>query len=282
MFGIRNKGKLITKSILYAVLLLLVVVFLLPFFWMISMSLKEQSQVMQWPVQWIPNPVAFHNYPDALKYIPFFRYLYNSGWYCLFTIAGALIANTLVAYSFARIEWPGRDILFVVVLSTLILPPQVTMIPLYILFRGFGWLDSYKPLIIPAFFGNAFFIFLLRQFFRTIPMELSDSATIDGASEIRIFYSVVLPLCKPALVIVVLFQFLFAWKDFMGPLIYLNSPEKQPLSLGLTNYFMNPNIPPPWGRLMAAAVLTTLPVIVLFLFGQKTFIKGIILTGLKG
>ena len=182
MFRIRSKGKLITKSILYAALLLLVVVFLLPFFWMISISLKEQSQVMQWPVQWIPNPVAFHNYPDALKYIPFFRYLYNSVWYCLFTIAGALIANTLVAYSFARIEWPGRDILFVVVLSTLILPPQVTMIPLYILFRGFGWLDSYKPLIIPAFFGNRFFIFLLRQFFRTIPMDLSDSATIYGAS----------------------------------------------------------------------------------------------------
>ncbi len=265
----------------HSILVLISISFILPFFWMISTSLKIPRQVMVFPPVWIPNPTAWQNYPDALDYMPFFTYAYNTTVYCVLTVLGVTLSCSLVAYGFSRIQWPGRDIFFVITLATMMLPYQVTLIPLYILFRSFGWVGSWKPLIVPAFFGNGFYIFLLRQFFMTIPFELSDAASIDGASELRIYSRLILPLSKPALAVVILFQFLFAWRDFLGPLIYLTDDSKYPLSLGLSSY-LSVHGQPEWGLLMAAATMMTLPIVIIFFFAQRTFIQGIALTGLKG
>jgi len=259
---------------------MLSIIFLLPFVWMVSTSLKYPPQIHTYPPTWIPNPVAFSNYPDAIKYMPFFRYLRNTLYYCILTVLGVTISSTLVAYSLARIDWPGRDILFIITLSIMMLPGFVTVIPMYIFFHKLGWINTYRPLIIPSFFGSAFYIFLLRQFLMTIPKELSDAAYIDGASEILVFARIIVPLIKPAILVVILFQFLGAWKDFFGPLVYLSKEELYPISLGLQNY-LSAHGHPEWGFMMAAATLTTLPVIILFFFTQRQFIEGITLTGLK-
>lgn len=267
----------------YAIRIILIIclsAYVLPFLWMISTSLKYPAQITKFPPIWIPRPVAWSNYPDALSYMPFFVYLKNTVIYCALTVIGVTLSSCLVGYSFAKLEWPGRNILFIATLSTMMLPPQVTLIPVYIMFRSFGWVNSYKPLIIPTFFGNAFFIFLLRQFFMTIPEELSDSARMDGASELGILAKIILPLSRPAIAVVILFQFLNSWKDFLGPLIYLNKEATYPISLGLQQY-LSMHGQPEWGLLMAASTLTAIPVLTLFVVCQKTFIEGITLTGLK-
>lgn len=262
------------------ILLACVAAYIIPFLWMISTSLKFPAQTTRFPPIWIPRPVAWTNYPDAIAFIPFFTYLRNTVVYCALSVIGVTISSCLVGYSFAKLDWPGRDVFFVITLSTMMLPSHVTLIPLYLMFRAFGWMNSYRPLVIPAFFGNAFFIFLLRQFFMSIPEELSDAARIDGASEFGILWQIILPLSRPAIAVVVLFQFLNAWKDFLGPLIYLNDDAKYPLSLGLQQY-LSMHGQPEWGLLMAASTLTILPVLALFVLCQKTFIEGITLTGLK-
>jgi multiple sugar transport system permease protein len=196
------------------------------------------------------------------------------------SVAGVLFSCPLVAYGLARIRWPGRNVLFLLTIGLLLLPYQVTLVPLFIIFRTLGWVGTFLPLIVPHFFGNAFFIFLMRQFMMTIPMELSDAAKIDGAGEFRIYWSVIMPLLRPALATVGLFQFQGAWNDFLGPLIYLTDQASYTISLGLQQY--NTEHGTEWGQLMAASVLLTLPIIVLFFFAQRTFIQGITLTGIKG
>lgn len=264
----------------HVMLLTVGISFLLPFYWLVSTSLKTDAQVFQSPPVWIPHPIQWKNYPKALTYIPFFRYTVNTLVICGLSVLGAVFSNSLVAYSFAKIKWPGRDFLFILILATLMLPAQVTMIPVFTIFKTAGWVNTIKPLIVPAFLGNAFFIFLLRQFFRSIPNELSESARIDGCSELDIFWRVVLPLSKPALTMVALFTFIASWNDFMGPLIYLNDDLKYTLSLGLQQFVSQHG--PEWSLLMAASTVMTLPILILFFLTQKTFIEGITFTGIKG
>lgn len=270
------------RIVLYGVLILLGLGFALPLLWMLSTSLKTDPQVYHVPPIWIPNPVRWKNYPEVLIQRPFDRYLLNTMRYAVPTVVGVLISSALVAYGFSRIRWRGRDAFFFVCLSTMMVPFQVVMIPLYLIFKNFGWLNSYKPLVIPAFFGNAYYIFLLRQFFLTIPQELSDAARVDGCSQFGIFLRIILPLSKPALAVVGLFQFMGAWNNYLGPLIYLNREELFPLALGLQQLrasFVEKLV---WPYMMAASASVILPVVVIFFLTQRTFVEGITVTGIKG
>lgn len=253
---------------------------LLPFYWLIATSLKADMQVHAMPPVWFPHPIVWQNYPKAMVYIPFLHYMKNTIYICVMSVLGTVLSCSLVAYSFSKIKWPGRDALFVLVLATLMLPGQVTMIPVFAIFKWLGWIGSYKPLIVPCFLGNAFYIFLLRQFFMSIPQELSDAAKVDGASELSIYRMIILPLSKPALITVGLFTFIGSWNDFLGPLLYLNDDTKYTLSLGLQQFVGQHG--QEWQLLMAAAVVMVIPIILIFIFAQNWFVKGIALTGIKG
>jgi multiple sugar transport system permease protein len=268
------------RLLTYGALVLLSLVFMLPFLWLVSTSLKGDAQIMKYPPDLIPNPLVLKNYREGLQAAPFGLYLLNTLGIATAVIAGTMVSCSLVAYSFAILRWPRRDLVFFLMLSTMMLPGQVTMIPLFMVFRKLGWVNTFLPLIVPAFFGNAFFIFLLRQFFLTIPRDLIDAARIDGCSEFRLWWQIVLPLSKPALATVGLFTFLGAWNDFLGPLIYLVDQGKYTLSLGLAMF--RGQYGSQFGQLMAVSTLMILPVIVLFFFTQKTFIQGIKTSGLKG
>ena len=268
------------KTLVHTLLVVLSCIFLIPFFWMLSTSLKPDSQILLFPPKWIPEPILWSNYPKAIAALPFWTYTRNTIVITLFNIVGVIFSSSLVAYAFARLRWPGRNVLFVVLLSTMMLPPQVTMIPVFILFKNLGWVNTFLPLIVPAFFGNAFFIFLLRQFFMTIPRELEDAARVDGCPWLGIYWHVILPLSKPALATVGVFTFMGVWNDFMGPLIYLNSESKKTLALGLQAFLGEHSAE--WAMLMAVSTLMLLPLLILFFLAQRYFIEGITLTGLKG
>jgi len=236
---------------------------------------------MSLPPRWIPEEFHWENYKEAVHAIPFFTYAKNTVYVAVLGALGMVVSSSLVAYGFSRIEWPGRDFFFYITLGTMMVPFPVVMVPLYAVFREFDWIGTFKPLWVPCWFGAAFNIFLLRQFFLTLPKELSDSARIDGCTEFGIFAKIVLPLARPALAVVALFHFLFAWNDFLGPLLFLTRQETFTLSLGL-QFFQSQHGGTMWHHLMAASTLVVLPVIVLFFFTQKTFIQGITFTGLKG
>jgi multiple sugar transport system permease protein len=254
--------------------------YLFPFYWMLVTALKTDQQIFQWPPLLWPTTPQWENFIQATRYIPFWLYMKNTLVICLLSIIGTLISCTLIAYGFARIRWPGREVVFIIYLSTLMLPGQVTMIPLYVIFQKLGWVGTILPLVVPSFFGNTFFVFLLRQFFKTIPQELTDAARIDGANELGILWHIMLPLIKPALMTVALFTFLGAYRDFLGPLIYLTDQSQWTISLGL-QLFKN-MYGAQWQLMMAASALTMLPVMVLFFLTQRTFVEGITLTGIKG
>jgi len=273
------KQKTWQKVLAHVALLALAIVFVAPFYWLVVTSLKTDRQVFE-TTTWFPNPVMWSNYGRALTYIPFGQYTLNTLFVCAVSVFGTVLSCAMVAYSFARIPWKGRDALFVIVLATLMPPGQVTMIPVFMIYKWLGWIGSYKPLVVPAFFGSAFFIFMLRQFFRTIPQELSESARMDGANEFGIFSRIILPLSRPALATVALLTFIGAWTDFMGPLLYLNDPNRYTLSLGLQQFVSQHGAE--WSMLMAASTVMALPIIVLYFLAQKTFIEGITLTGIKG
>ena len=263
------------------------IAFVVPFLWMLTTAVKPIGETMSNPPRWIPSEVQWHNYRDAILYgskevgfIPFLVYARNTVIVTILCVAGAVLSNSLVAYSFARLKWPGRDLFFGATLATMMVPFPVTMVPAFALFRTLGWVGTFKPLWVPAFLGSAFSIFLLRQFFRTIPMELSEAAKIDGASEFQIFTDVVVPLARPALAVVALFTFMGTWNDFLGPLIYLVDQGSFTLSLGLQAY-QTQHGGTPWNLLMAASVMVILPIIVVFFFAQKLFIQGIATSGLK-
>jgi multiple sugar transport system permease protein len=275
---VRRRGGALGR---HAVLLLCAFAFVLPFAWMLGTSLKTNQQIVRYPPEWIPAPIRWDNYADALASAPLLRYAGNTLLICVLTVVGALLSNTVVAYGFSRIEWRGRDAVFVVVLASLMLPFQVTMVPLFLLFSRIGWINTYLPLIVPAFFANAFYVFLLRQFFLGIPRDFTDAAKLEGASELRILLDIVLPLSRPALVSVALFQFLFSWNDYLQPLIFLNEQEKFTLALGLANMQSAMGLSQ-FGLIMAAATLIVLPVLVLFMVAQRFFVEGIAATGLKG
>jgi ABC-type glycerol-3-phosphate transport system permease component len=247
---------------------------------MVSSSLKVEADIWLYPPKWIPSPVLWSNYPEALQLMHFPRLLYNTLVITITGTLGLLISCSWVVYGFARFRFPGRDLLFVLLLSTMMLPAQVTMIPVFIMFREFGWLNTFKPLIIPAFFGNPFFIFLLRQFFMTIPTELDDAAKIDGCSYVGIWWRILLPLSKPALATVAIFSFMGHWNDFLWPLIYLNDENKFTLTLGLATF--RGLYSTRWGYLMAASLVVLFPCVAIYFFAQHYFIEGITLTGMHG
>jgi multiple sugar transport system permease protein len=236
---------------------------------------------MAMPPKWIPDPFQFANYADAVRYIPFFTYAANTLTICVLSTTGMVLSSSLVGYGFSRIDWKGRDTLFVMVLATMMVPFPVTMVPLYGIFRKLHWIGTFRPLWAPAWLGGAFNIFLLRQFFMTIPRDLSDSAKIDGCRELGIWWRLILPLSRPALAVVALFHFMYNWNDFMGPLIYLVDQKKFTLALGL-QFYQSQHGGTEWNMLMAASTLVVMPIIVLFFLAQKTLIQGITMTGLKG
>jgi len=256
------------------------VFFVFPFIWLLLTSLKVNKEIYAFPPTFFPRSWTVLHYVEAVRQIPFVRYLGNSLFLCSANVVGTLISSSLVAYGFSHIRWPGRDALFVLVLSTMMLPFAVTMIPLYVTFHRLGWLNTYLPLTIPAFFGGAFDIFLIRQFFLGIPPELSDAGRIDGCSEFGILWRIVFPLCKPVLGAVAIFRFMGVWKDLLGPMLYLNDMKLYTLSLGLTQYSATHT--KQWGALLAACVLFALPLIVLYFAAQDFFLRGITFTGITG
>lgn len=268
------------RAAAHSVLLTIGLLFFLPFFWLVSTSLKELDQIFRMPPVWIPNPVRWQNYPEALGYFPFFQQLRNTLVIAVSNVALTLLSSAVVAYSFSRLRWIGRDLAFFLMLSTMMLPYQVTMVPLFIIFRTLGWVNTLLPLIVPHAFGVPFYIFLLRQFFLSLPKDLDDAAIIDGCSAWGVLWHIILPLSKAALATVALFQFLGSWNDFLGPLIYLNDPSKYTLSLGIQVFASTTGVH--WGWMMAVTTVLTVPVVILFFFTQRTFIQGIALTGIKG
>ena len=276
----RRRKSIIRGTAIHAMLIPAAFLFMMPFFWMLSTSLKSDTQLFAYPPIWFPFPPQFSNYPKAINYIDFWLYLRNTLFIAVFATVGALVSCSLVAYSLARIPWPGRNILFIITVSTLMLPFQVTLIPLFVVWSRLGFVNTFVPLILPHWFGAGLYIFLLRQFFMSIPMELSEAARIDGAGEFRIYWQIILPLAKAALATVAIFEFIARWRDYLGPLIYLSNQNKYTLSLGIYEYRGEHGSE--WALLMAASVLITLPIILLFFFLQKTFVQGIALTGIKG
>ena len=278
------KNREIIKIILlYIALISGAISILAPVVWMISTSLKDPSHLFDFPPQWIPDPVRWNNYPIALNTMNFFITFKNTVYVTFMVMLGSTASSLLVAYGFARMRFPGRDFLSLLVLATMMLPAQVTMVPRFILFRILGWIDTFNPLWVPLFFGRPFFIFLLRQFFLTIPKELDEAARIDGCGSFRILTKILLPQLKPALAALTIFGFMGAWNDFMGPLIYINSSSKWTLVLAL-NSFQSPLEPgvPVIHLVMAASLVVALPCIIVFLVAQKYFIKGVVLSGIKG
>ncbi|HET6313289.1 MAG TPA: carbohydrate ABC transporter permease [Chloroflexia bacterium] len=263
--------------------------FIMPFVWMLSTSLKDFGDLAG--SNWIPNPITWDNYVKAFSYGMWPRWAMNSIIITGVSVFGTVLSTSIIAYSFARLRWPGRDQVFALVLATMMLPGVVTMIPQYILFSklpAFGfmgsetWVNTFLPLTVPAFTGNAFYIFLLRQFMRGIPMELSEAARIDGASELRIWWSIVMPLTKPALAAVAIFTFQFVWEDFQGPLLYLPSEQNYTLQIALRFFEAAAGGAPAWNWMMAASLVVMLPVLIIFILFQRYFIEGVTLTGMGG
>jgi multiple sugar transport system permease protein len=280
MNNLQRTTRVIRKQILaHTVLLLVSLFFGIPFVWLLSTSLKSLKEASQFPPTFIPEVFRWGNYAEVFKQIPFLQYSLNTFYIAAFNVVGQLFAAPLVAYSISKIDWWGKKLLFPMIVATMMIPFQVTMVPVYLIFHKIGWVGSYKPLIVPAFAGGAFYIFLLRQFFLTIPDSLIDAARIDGASEVRIYSQIMLPLCQPALLTIGIFTFLYAWQDFTGPLIYLMKSEMYTLSLGLQAFIAERYIN--WPLLMAATAMFTCPIIIIFFFAQKQFIAGIATTGLK-
>ena len=280
-------SRVLTKTLTYLILITLTATWAFPFYWMFISALKDDPQVYTIPPVLVPNPAYWNNFIDAWTHNNFTQYAFNSVfYYCAPVTILTVISSTIVAYGFSRLKWPGRDLLFGVCLATLMIPYQVTLVPLFITWKNLGLINTYYPLVIPGLFGHAFFIFMLRQFFMAIPEDLSEAARLDGASEWGILAQVILPLCTPALAVVALFRFLWAWNDYLGPLIYINQENLYPLALGIDR--LRSTISATGAQvlaypyLMAVSTIVVAPVLLLFFLAQRTFIEGISVTGIKG
>jgi len=262
-------------------LLFFAAIMFVPFLWLLSSSFKSQIQIFQYPPQWIPDPFQPENYSKALTYKPFDIYFKNTLTIASLNVIAVVFTSSFCAYGFARIRFPGRDFWFGIVMATLFLPYAILLVPSFFIFSKLGWVDTFLPLTVPQFFGGgAFNIFLLRQFFRTIPKELADAARLDGCSEFGIYWRIMMPLAKPALITVAIFTFLFAWNDLLAPITYLRSPDHFTIAAGLASFRSQTDIS--WDLQLAASTAVTFPVILLFFFAQRYFIQGIVMTGLKG
>lgn len=276
----RKQGRVMRWFTIF-LLFLFAFLMLMPFIWLISSSLKSQIQIFQYPPKWIPDPILWGNYVEALTYKPFMLYFRNSLIIAVLNVIAVVFTSSLCAYGFARIRFVGRNFWFGIVVGTLFLPSVIVLVPQFIMFTRLGWVNTFLPLTVPLFFGGgAFNIFLLRQFFRTIPEELADAARIDGCGEFGIYWRIMMPLAKPALITVGIFTALNAWNDLLGPLLYLRSPELYTVAVGLATF--RGTLATRWDLQMAAATAMVIPVVILFFFAQRYFIKGIVMTGLKG
>lgn len=277
---LRMGQRRVLKNLLTHLALLIGVFFMfIPLAWTVSSSLKPPGDIYLFPPKWIPDPFRWENYREAVTAIPFWRYLWNTSLITLTSIFGKVISVTLVAFSFARLRWWGRDVFFVIMLATMMLPPHVTLIPQFILFKELGWIDTFLPLIVPQYFGGPYLTFLARQFFLTIPRDLDDAARIDGCSNLQLFLRVILPMSTPVVAMVVVFTFNGQWNEFLNALIYLQNSRNFTLALGLRMF--QGEAAASWHLLMAASLLTMLPVLVLFFAAQKYFIQGVVFTGVK-
>ncbi|MFN8632394.1 MAG: carbohydrate ABC transporter permease [Chloroflexota bacterium] len=273
----KRVGSLVT----YTVLVVLGLIFTLPLLWMVTTSLKEQGQVFQVPPVWIPDPVRWDNYAEATHRAPLWLWLRNTATITVLATVGTVITSSMVAFGFARLRFPGRDVLFVLLLATMMLPPVVTLVPKFIMFKSIGWNNTFYPLIVPSFFGvNAFNIFLVRQYYLTIPLDLDEAARIDGASNWQIWWRILVPISTPVLVAVAIFSFVQHWNEFLDALVFLSSEQNKTLSLGL-RAFINPN-DASWHITMAASMWLIVPMIVIFFVGQRHFIQGAAMSGITG
>lgn len=274
------KKQPVLGALLYVLLIAGAAAMLFPFLWMLSTSFKSNTQLYAWPPVWLPFPLQWENYNKAFTQLPFGLWFGNTALITMISVCGALLSCPLVAYGFARYRAPGRNLLFLIMISTMMIPWTVVMIPKFFLFTKIHWVNTFLPLTAPSFFGNAFYIFLLRQFFQTIPPDTEEAATIDGAGVLGILWHVLLPVMVPVLITVAIFQFDAAWNDFLQPLIYLNKQSLFTVALGMN--FFNGQYDVQWNYLMAVACVAMLPTIILFFIGQKYFVQGIALTGMKG
>lgn len=277
----RSWSRLLRRWLLYVLLGLLSLMFMLPLLWLVTTSFKEQGQVFQVPPVWIPDPWRWQNYIEATQRAPLWVWLRNTAAITVLSTAGNIMVSSMVAFGFARLRFPGRDVLFILMLSTMMLPPVVTIIPRFILFKEIGWNDTYLPLVVPAWFGGgAFNIFLVRQFYMGIPLDLDEAAKIDGANNWRIWWNILVPLSAPVLIAVGIFSFVNHWNDFLDPLIFLHTEQMKTLSLGL-RAFINPN-DASWHLTMAASMWLVAPMLVIFFLGQRYFVEGVAMSGITG
>lgn len=270
----------VVKAVFHILLILISITMIFPFLWMFSTSLKSGTSIFEYPPKLIPYPLNYQNYIDVFIKQPMLNGLFNSLQIAVFNTAGVLLSASLAAYAFAKLRFRGKGILFGVLLATMMIPGQVTLIPMYIWFKNLGWIDTYLPLTIPAILCNAYGVFMLRQFFMTLPDSYVESAKLDGCGQPRIFFQIMLPLCKPAIATLGLFTFMGNWNNFLTPLIYLNTSTKYTLPLivmSFQNMYYND-----WGLLMAASCVAVLPIIILYLCAGKYFVQGIVMTGIKG
>jgi multiple sugar transport system permease protein len=278
-----NNGELspMGKGIVYLLLFVGLILFAFPLFWMLTTSLKTLGSVHRLPMEWIPSPIVWSNYVQVFQDVPLQLYIWNTVWYTGVTMFTTAFASAMVAFAFARLRARGRNVLFALVLSTMMIPPQVTLIPQYLLFNKLDWIDTYLPLIVPSLGGSAFLIFLLRQFYMGISKELDEAVKIDGGGYYTMFFRIILPLSVPAMATAAILEFMYRWNDLIGPLIYLSTGSKYPLSLGLSNFTAAYGATP-WNLLMAASIVAVTPPLLLFFFAQKYFIQGIVISGSKG
>lgn len=279
-YGSVKRRKRLVAIICFVILALGSLLFLIPFFWMLSTSLKSKAEIFSFPVIWIPSTFHWENYTRALTVLPFGRYFANTFFIAFCRIAGQVVSCSIVAYSFARLKFPGRNVLFMVMLSTLMLPSIVTMIPSFVAFTKIGWMNTWLPIIVPMLFATPYNTFLLRQFYMTLPRDLDEAAKLDGCTNWGIFTRVLFPLTIPAVTAIVVFQFMDAWNDYIGPLLYLRDSELYTVSLGLSLF--QGKIRTEWQLLMAASAVAMVPSLILFAVAQKYIIGGIALTGIKG
>jgi len=278
----RRFGTLIHDIVVYTLLVLLSLLFFFPFYWMVLSALKPEYKIFVWPPEWIPNPPQWVNFRDAFAnpLLPFPIFFRNTLIIEVGMIVGRLISCVLIAYAFARLEAPGKNALFSVLLATLMIPGAVLLIPRFILFTRLGWINTYLPLIVPAWFGEAYAIFLMRQFFMSIPRELEEAAVLDGAGTLRVIWNVIVPLSTPVLAVIVILSFRDIWNDLQNPLLYLSEVNKYTVAVGLA--YFNGQFDVKMHHLMAASVVCLLPVLVLFFLTQRAFVEGISMTGIKG
>jgi multiple sugar transport system permease protein len=270
----------IVTALAYLLLVLTAISMLFPFYWMVTTSLKTEARVFAFPPEWIPNPPILDSYQYIFYELPFFRYILNSLKVSLLWTFGVVLSSSLAAYAFARVRFRGRETLFIITLAALMIPAQVTIIPLYILMTRIGWVDTHWPLIVPAYLGSAFGIFLMRQYFLTIPQELNDAAKIDGCSHFGVYWRIMLPLAKAVIATLALLSFMGSWNDLLGPVLYLYTEKLFTLPLALTRFRVQYYTQ--WANMMAGATISLTPILLVFLFTQQYFVRGVVLSGLKG